>query len=216
MGDMPLISEFIKQAKTHLKKNFFIYVVILFCYLLGLSIGAFTVKAVDPRHKQELYYYMRDFFNIFTNEGFLGLEIMKQSFINNFQLLALSWLLGFLIVTAPLVMLIVIFKGFIIGFSTGILIDSFSGAGLLVLLFSVIPQNLIIIFVFFLATQISLIFAWDTLKTRSKSTGNNSFAKKSVVYTVTYCVLILVVTLAGFIEGYIAPFFIRIIFKFLN
>jgi len=212
---MPLTSQLLKQTKTHIKNNFFIYLIIMFCYLIGLSVGAFTVKVVDPSHKQELFYYMRDFFNIFTNEGFLGFEIMKQSFINNFQLLTLSWLLGLFIITAPLVILVVIFKGFIIGFSTGILIEEFSGAGLLVLMFSVIPQNIIIIAIFFLGAQLSFAFAWNIVKSRSKSTHNSSFGKKAVVYTVTYCVLILVVTVAAFMEGYVAPLFIRLIFRFL-
>ncbi|QUH26593.1 stage II sporulation protein M [Serpentinicella alkaliphila] len=210
-----MISQFVKRVKIHIKNNFFLYLIIAFCYLIGLSVGAFTVKIVDVKHKQELYYYMRDFFSVFTKEGFLGFEIMKQSFVNNFQLLTLSWLLGLLVITAPLVILIIVFKGFIIGFSTGILIEEFSGAGLLVLIFSVIPQNIIILVIFFLAAQLSFAFAWHTIKSRSKATLNTSFGKKATVYTVTYCILILTVTIAAFMEGYVAPLFIRLIFRFL-
>ncbi|MCC5909919.1 MAG: stage II sporulation protein M [Clostridiaceae bacterium] len=197
--------------KKHIKENLLIYSIVLLCFLIGVSVGAFTVKIVDKHHKEELFYYLRDFFQIFHNNELQGVNILKQSLINNIQLLVLNWILGILIITAPLVLVIVGFKGFTIGFTAGLLIEEFKLWGVLIFTLGIFPQNLIIIPVFIISSVISIIFATIFLKDKLQKTKATKYSKRFLVYSSLYCILFIFVLLAALIEGYISPVFIRLL-----
>ncbi|MDR5658171.1 stage II sporulation protein M [Serpentinicella sp. ANB-PHB4] len=208
-----MVYQFIRQVKKHIKSNMIIYSVLVFFYLVGISVGSFTIKVVDKHHKEELFYFLDGFFQNFISNEFAGIEIVRQSLSNNLPLLGLSWILGLLILTAPFIILIIIFKGFIIGFSTGLLIEKFSGIGLMVLFLGVLPQNLIIIATFMLATQISISFALNTFR---KSSKQMDLSKRVIMYSMFYLILTCIIVVASLIEGFIGPIFIKLIFKVFN
>lgn len=197
--------------KKHIKDNLIIYSIIVLVFLIGLSVGAFTVKIVDKHQKQELFYYLRDFFQLFHTDELSNSSILKQSFINNIQLLIFSWFLGVLVITAPLVLFIIGFKGFVIGFTVGLLIEEFKFLGVLIFIFGVFPQNLVIIPVFIIASVISLSFAISFLRVKLQKIKDTTFSKRLIFYTSLYSSLLILIMVACFIEGYIAPVFIRLI-----
>lgn len=94
------IIEFIKK---HVRDHLAIYFFVFFCFLIGISVGAFTVKAVDGHQKLELVTYLRGFFQLFDHNSPKGFDIFKQSINNNLQLLFLNWLMGILIVGLPFI-----------------------------------------------------------------------------------------------------------------
>ncbi|KJF28228.1 sporulation protein [Clostridium aceticum] len=197
--------------KKHIRENILIYSIVILCFLIGISVGAFTVKIVDKHQKEELFYYLRDFFQLFYTNELSGGSIFRQSFMNNFQLLTLSWILGLLIILAPLVLLIVSFKGFVIGFTVALLIEEFKFWGILLFLLGVFPQNLIIIPIFIFAAVFSLAFSAAFIKIKLKKIKNTGFLKQLLPYSSLYGILIIMIIFACFIESYIAPFLIRLI-----
>ncbi|SES70390.1 stage II sporulation protein M [Natronincola peptidivorans] len=208
-----MLYKFIDLLKKHIKDNFFIYATVVLCFLIGISVGAFTVKVVDKHQKEELFYYLRNFFEIFHNSNLNSFNILKQSFINNFQLLSLSWVLGAFIITAPLVLIIIGFKGFVIGFTIGLLIEEFKFWGALIIIFGILPQNIFIISIFTIASVISLTFATGFLKSKIHKIKTINFSKVFLLYSSRYGVLLALLLIACLIEAYIAPIFIRLIVK---
>lgn len=209
-----MFNKIVDLLKKHIKENIFIYSLVILCFLIGISVGTFTVKIVDKHQKEKLFYYLKDFFQLFYNNSQLNnFDIFRQSFINNFQLLTLNWILGGFIITSPLVLCIIGFKGFIIGFTVGLLIEEFKFWGILLFLFGVFPQNSIIISVFIIATVISLSFAIEFIKIKLHKIKNANFFKVFLLYSGIYCTFIAFVLISCFIEAYIAPIFIRVLVK---
>jgi stage II sporulation protein M len=201
--------------QKHIKENIFLYLLVVLSFLIGISAGAFTVKAVDQSQKQDLLYYLKDFFQLFNNNQLKGTSILRQSVINNTQLFILSWSMGVLIITAPLVLVIVGFKGFVIGFTVGLLIEEFKLLGALLFLLGVFPQNLIIIPVFMIGAVVSMSFSFTFIKSKLKKTKQASFAKGFVLYSAEYGVLMICIFIACLIESFIAPVFIGLLARFL-
>lgn len=199
--------------KRHISDHLLIYSTVLLFFLIGISVGAFTVKIVDNHQKEDLIYYLKDFFHLFYYNDLSHGTILRQSFVNNFQLLSINWILGAFIITAPLVLLIIGFKGFIIGFTTSLLIEEFKLWGILLFLFGIFPQNTIIITVFIITNVLSLTFAASFIKEKISKSKSSSFSRKYILYSVLFLVLLLFIALACIIESYIAPFFIRFIVK---
>ncbi|AOY77086.1 stage II sporulation protein M [Clostridium formicaceticum] len=206
-----MFNKVMNYLKKHIRENLLIYSMVILCFLIGVSVGAFTVKIVDKHQKEELFYYLRDFFQLFYTNELSGVSIFRQSFVNNFQLLILSWILGLVVLLAPLVLLIVSFKGFVIGFTVALLIEEFKLWGILVFLLGVFPQNFIIIPSFIFAAVFSLCFSSSFIKIKIKKIKNIGFLKQMLPYSSLYGILVMIIVVASFIEAYIAPLFIRLI-----
>ncbi|GAB6087801.1 stage II sporulation protein M [Alkaliphilus crotonatoxidans] len=204
------IIEFIKK---HVRDHLAIYFFVFFCFLIGISVGAFTVKAVDGHQKLELVTYLRGFFQLFDHNSPKGFDIFKQSINNNLQLLFLNWLMGILIVGLPFIFLIIGFKGFVMGFTVGLLIEEFKLQGILLFLFAVLPHQILIIPAFLFIAVCSVSFSLSFIKSRINKTRAFHFSKKLIAYSYIHLMAALVMVFAALIESFIVPFFIKLIVR---
>ncbi len=206
----------INLVKKHIKANVVIYFVIILCLLIGISVGGFTVKIINTNHKQELVSYLKGFFGLFHNSSIRSSDIFSQSLINNFQLLVLCYILGISIIGVLGIFFIIAFKGFVIGFTVGLLIEQFKFKGCLLFLFGVLPQNLIIISTFIAASVLSLSFALAFIKNRLNKIKHKNPYKGFLKYTATYLILGALILVAVSIEAIISPIFIKTISKYIK
>ncbi|KAB3537403.1 stage II sporulation protein M [Alkaliphilus pronyensis] len=207
---------FIEICKNHIKENFLLYSIILFCFLIGISVGAFTVKVVNVHQKQELISYLRSFFHLLDESSLTGVEIFKESFSNSFQLLFLSWFMGLLLIGVPLIFMIIVFRGFVIGFTVGLIIEEFKLYGVLLFILAIFPQNILLIPLYIVAAVTSVSFAIMIIKGKFNKAKGLNYGRLFLIYTLTYLGILLIVVLSSFIEAFIVPFFIRFIVKYLH
>ncbi|SCY98962.1 stage II sporulation protein M [Alkaliphilus peptidifermentans] len=206
----------IEFFKKHIKDNFFLYSIILFCFLIGVSVGAFTVKVVNIHQKQELVAYLRGFFRLLDESGLTGLDIFKESFSNNFQLLLLNWFMGLILVGIPFVFMIIIFKGFVIGFTVGLIIEEFKLYGILLFVFAIFPQNIILVPAYIIAAVTSISFAFIIIKAKINKVKNFNYSRHFLIYTTIYLAVFATILIASFIESFIVPFFIKVIVRYIQ
>ncbi len=197
--------------KTHIKNNIIIYFIVLLCFLIGISVGGFTVKVVSLSHKQELVAYLKGFFQLFHTENLNNFDIFYQSIINNMQLLSLNWILGILIIGIPGIIFIISFKGFVIGFTVGLLVEQFRFKGALIFLLGVLPQNLIIIPVFLGAAVVSLSFTLMLIRNKLSKSNEMNFQRQFLKYTMVYLLFAGLILISVSIESFISPIFIKMI-----
>ncbi|MFW5648574.1 MAG: stage II sporulation protein M [Candidatus Alkaliphilus sp. MAG34] len=202
--------------KKHVKTNIVIYIIIILCLLIGISVGGFTVKIMSPDHKQELVSYLRGFFRLFHNDSIKSGDIFSQSLINNIQLLVLCYILGISIIGIIGVFFIIAFKGFVVGFTVGLLMEQFRFKGCLLFLLGVLPQNLIIISVFIVASALSLSFVLTFIRNKPNKTKQTNIYRKFLAYTVTYLIFSVLILIAVSIETVISPMFIKIIGAYIQ
>jgi len=201
--------------KKHIKGNLVTYFLIILCFLIGISVGGFTVKVISPSHKQELVAYLKGFFQLFHGDHLKNIDIFSQSLINNLQLLSLNWILGILVIGIPGIVFIIGFKGFVVGFTVGLLIEQFSFKGILLFLLGVLPQNLIIIPTFVVASVLSISFALMLIRNKLNKSNQINLYKQFLIYTSLYLLLAVLVIIAVSIEAFISPIFIKMISSYI-
>jgi len=206
----------LNPIKNHIKGNLVTYFLIILCFLIGISVGGFTVKVISISHKQELVAYLKAFFQLFQGEHLKNLDIFSQSLINNLQLLSLNWILGILIIGIPGIIFVIAFKGFVVGFTVGLLIEQFKFKGVLLFLLGVLPQNLIIIPVFIVASVLSISFALMLIRSKLNKSNQINLYKQFLIYTALYLLLVALVITAVSIEAFISPTFIKMISSYIQ
>lgn len=199
--------------KKHLKSNPLIYLIVILSFLVGVSVGAFTLKIIDNQQKENLFYYLKDFFQLLNYDNIDSFIILRQSLTNNIQLLSLNWIFGALIITAPLAISIIAFKGFVIGFTVALLIEKFNILGILIFIFAILPQNIILIPVFIITTVTSLSFLKSFLLEKTQEFKTRGLPKKYFAYTLIFVFMLIFIICACLIESYISPIFIKILSK---
>lgn len=203
------------SIKAHVKTNLIIYFVTLLCLLIGISVGGFTVKIISANHKQELVAYLKGFFGLFHKESIKSMDIFSQSLINNIQLLVLCYILGISIIGLIGIVFVVAFKGFVVGFTAGLLMEQFKIKGSLLFLLGVLPQNLILMPVFIAASTVSISFALTLIKNKLNKTKQINIYEKLLKYTMAYLIFTTLILLAVSIETIVSPIFIKLISTYI-
>ncbi|NLM05118.1 MAG: stage II sporulation protein M [Clostridiales bacterium] len=201
--------------KVHIKDNLFIYSLVILCFLIGVSIGGFIIKIINQQQKEELFYYLKNYLQFFNETELNNYHIFKLSFMNNFKLLILTWISSLFIITFPLIFCIIIFKGFVIGFTIVLLIENFKLGGLLFFTFAVLFQNIILIIVFIMASVHSISFSLNFIKIEFYKKKKTKINKNLFTYTSMYIVFIALILFSALIEAYISPILIQILIKYI-
>ena len=121
------------RVSRNIKENIGVYFIIILFFSIGLAIGGFAIKSLGGADKEELLAYMNSFFKLYSGEKISGLSIFLQSAKNNFFSILIIWVLSLTIIGVPIILIVVGFRGFVLGFSIGFFIE---GMGLKGFVFS--------------------------------------------------------------------------------
>lgn len=200
----------------HIKENVGVYFLVTLMFTLGISIGAFTVKALNLEQKQELVTYLNNFFQILNNQPVDRNAILIQSVKGNIQTAFFIWFLGITIIGVPLTLLITSFRGFIVGFTISFFIQGLGFRGLLVYFAAILPQNIIYIPCILVMAAVSLCFSSQLFKVKIKKkipgiVRNNIFSYSFIIITITSVMLF-----GSIIEAYISPSIMKGMSSYIN
>lgn len=203
-----LMSRF--NATLRNSKGYFFIVLIMFC--LGISFGLYTVKYMGPSDKNDLMNYFSSFTNSIENEsinyGSLLFEVVKKNMI----LILPVIILGLTFFGDPIILIIVLLKGFTLSYTFSFITTTFEGKGIGLAMAAIIPQNLIYIPCIILLSVISIGMSTEKFKERFfKSSKNKNTVSNGVLYK--FLMIILFFTLGMLIETYISPSLIKFVAK---
>ena len=198
-------------VEKHIRTHIPIYFVSILIFTIGIVSGTYTVKALPDPQKVELIQYLKGFFQLLKSEDIDNYQLLFQSFFNNLKLFVPIWLLGLTIIGTPVILLILGFRGFILGFTLGFLIDELSIKGVMFILLTIIPQNL-----FHIPGLIGIgVFAisFSSFIFKNKIKKQPIYNLKSQIWTYTIIMLSIALLLLGgsLVEAYITPIFMKIL-----
>ncbi len=194
----------------HIQGNLMTYFFVILFFMIGLSSGAFTTKALSQSENRELIDYLENFFKIIDVENIDRFALLKQSLINNLQTGILIWILGITVIGIPIILLLIALRGFIIGFTVGFLIKQMGTKGLAFSVFSVLPQNIFIIPGIIVLGVLAISFSIMLIKNRlNKHKPYRNIVNQFLVYSTIIAIVYLFISLGCLIEAYISPLFIR-------
>lgn len=211
-----MISKLNEVLSKNIKENIGVYFTVTLFFAIGISVGAFTVKALDVNQKQELLTYLNKFFQILNNQAINKNAIFYQSIKSNFQTIFFIWFLGVTVIGIPFILIITSFRGFIVGFTISFLIQGMGWKGFILTLAAVLPQNIFFIPCLLIVSAISLCFSIQVFKTKIKKRFINSIRSNIFSYTTTMLIMFGVMILGSIIESYLSPLILLSLSSFIT
>lgn len=191
----------------HFQEHSSLYTFMAVLFLMGVIFGAIMVNSLSGHQKDDLFYYLNQFFGQ-VGEGDMvpSEELLKLSFFHNVKMAGLIWVLGISIIGFPLVFLLIFLKGVVVGFSIGFLVSQMGWNGLLLSFVSLLPQNLIMIPVLIFISVSSIAFSIKLIrKIFIRQTVHFQIIPEFAKYAMAYIGVIAFITIAASIEAYISP-----------
>lgn len=193
----------IKEAiLRHLYDNIKLYLIVIIILVIGITVGVVFINNINADGAEEIKNYITDFINQLKQGYHVDTgELLRKSLSDNLILIVTMWLLGSTVVGIPIVLGIVLFRGFCIGYSLSAIIASLGvQKGILFFLTTMFLQNLIFIPVI-LCMTISCIKLYKSIM---KDRRRENIKVEIIRHTLVSIMLGLLLIIAAFIESYVS------------
>jgi len=206
-----LFSGIFKLVSQHFRNHAQKYFILFIAFVVGVSAGAFTVNGLSNLQRQQLSHYLSNFFSLMDKQPFIPGDIFKLSLTQNIKIIGVMMLLGLSIIGAPFIFVVVCIRGFITGFTAGFIIQTYNIKGMIFILISVVPKELIIVPAFIAIGVNGINFSLDIINKRTSMKSLGTSYKSNIA---SYCFVTLFysafIILGIIIESYILPIIVRI------
>jgi stage II sporulation protein M len=195
------------------QENRLVYTIIILTFVISLCFGTYISNTLDKDSEDELSKYIDSFFSI--NEGLENniskTDIFLTSLFNNTKLITILWLFSITYLGIPITILIIMIKGYSLGFTTGFLIRHLKIKGISFSFFNLLPKNIIEIPVYVILAAICINYSISLNKDRFRRKTNVSGTIWN--HTIKIFALYIILSLSSVIEAYFSTIFIGFFVK---
>ncbi|MDD3364147.1 MAG: stage II sporulation protein M [Syntrophomonas sp.] len=195
-----------RKLKQHVIENRWQYLLITLIFLLGVLIGDYKVMGLAGGVKSHLLSLIDDFLKGGINADLDKQVILFNSFLNQAKSIIAVWFLGLTVIGMPIILGVVFFKGFSLGFTIAFLVQERAVSGVLISILSILPQNLVYIPLVIIWSVVGINFSVYIARGRAGSAV--SLGGALISYTLLMMVFLLIVLVGAFIEAYLSPWFL--------
>ncbi|MBS4173347.1 stage II sporulation protein M [Bacillus sp. FJAT-49736] len=202
----------------HVQEYSSMYAFVIVLFLMGIVFGAVIVNSLSLTQKEDLYYYLNQFFGVVSNDKVAASsDLFRLSFFHNIKFLGFMWILGISIIGLPLILILLFLKGVVVGFSVGFLVNQMGWGGFLLSFVSVLPQNLFIIPMFIFIAVASVCFSFQLIrKIFVKQTFTFQFMPLFTSYIVSMIIAAGAIAIAAGIEAYVSPSLMKSVVTYIQ
>lgn len=196
---MNFLYEYMKRYKVT-------YILICLIFLLGFIIGSIFLINTPKQNKSEIKTYIVEAVNASNIDGIDKLTVFKKSIIDNVKFVLILYLLGCTIIAGFTVYIAIIYKGFVLGYTSAAIFISYNiGESIRYILLTLILHNIVFLPIVFLLAMSGIRLYKEIMK--------KNYNLKTVLLRHTVILLICLVfcIIASGVEAY----FSTIIFEFL-
>ena len=138
-----IVNKIIKHIEVNKKQ----YLIISILFLIGIIIGVTFINNINQEDKSIINTYLKDFTNEIKNDYQIDqISLLKNTIVNYMFISIIIWFMGSTVIGIPIVYLIVVFKGFALGYTLSCILISFGTIkGIFFSIISMLLQNLIAI-----------------------------------------------------------------------
>jgi len=190
-----------------------VYILFFLVFLFGLFWGFGAPDSMDPAKAGELNTFVQKLVEALPQSQIDNALEMKNAFIFNAFLMLCLWFCGITVIGIPLTLPIIFYKGFSLGFSIGFLIGGQALEGFVIVLLTVIPQNIILVPLFFIGSMFAVSFSSYLI--RRPREGGGGLAGVFAKYCGRFVLLFLGVGFCALLQGYLAPALLKLFFIML-
>ncbi len=183
--------------------TFYLFTTILF--LMGIIFGAVLVNSMGFIQKQDLSFYLEQFFqDVLKEPVFSTHTLFQMSALYNLKTLLLIFILGLSIIGMPVIWFILFVKGLVVGFTVGFLVNQMGWHGFLLASGSVALQNVLLIPVFILAASLAMIFSYTLMQNLFAKRLKQPLLPPFMRYVTLFALIGGIVVIAAGIEAYLS------------
>ncbi len=194
-----------------LKKHYlFLFIIVI----VGIIIGIIFSNILNVDDEKLVYTKLTTYFNNLKND--IPINYMSNlitTLKNNLITIIVIWLLGLSIIGLLFNNFILFFKGFILGFTVGSIINIYLYSGIIISIVYIFPATLFNTFLFLITTYYANIFSLKIFNIifRKKEYKFGLLIKK---YSKILGVFTIILIISSIYETFITPFFIKL-FSFI-
>lgn len=193
-------------AANHFREHSSIYLFVIVLFLMGVIFGAVVVNSLSFTQKEDLFYYLSQFFGHLSDEKIAGKnDLFMQSFFHNIKFIGLMWILGISIIGLPVILILLFMKGMVVGFTVGFLVNQMGWDGFLLSFVSVLPQNLIIIPIFIVSATLAVSFSLKMISRQFMKRVGQPFIPLLGRYLFAFAFAVIFLCAAAGAEAFISP-----------
>ncbi len=189
--------------QEYFKDRIFLVALVLILFLMGIVFGALAASVLEKEQQSELLRFVDQGLH---GDNFLQNNVYtRQTVISNLQTVFFLFFMGISVIGVPLALLLVFTRGFIMGFSATFLFQTMGYKGILLTLTGILPHNLIVLpaLLIMVVAMIDCAAALTKIRFSKKQIALGEELIRCAVITL---IVILLMILGGFIQGYVTPF----------
>ncbi len=197
--------------KRHVVQNYREYIIMMLFFVAGIFLGVFFINRMDNTQKTEIQQYLGEFIQDLkavqtVNQG----EVLTASIYDKLWLTIGIWFFGTTIIGIPIVLGLVIYRGFCLGYTIAVSI-SYMGftKGFLFMLMTLVLQNIIFIPALIGLAVSGFKFYQSIVKDRRKENIKISFVRHTIFSSIMLGVMIVSSLIEVFVSTNLLKGFIK-------
>lgn len=204
------MKEMYNNYKKELSKKNSILLVIFIIFLIGLIFGSIYITILDDIEKTKILKEVNNFFISIDKLEFADkLSIFKNTLISNLLYFVFMWLLGLSVIGIPVIIIMIFFKSFILGFSISGIFAKYGLKGILGAFFYIFPSSVITSLLAIFLSVYSLILSIKLIQSAffKRTINFKTFMGK---YFFILVVSILLSVLCSLFDAFVLPSILKI------
>ncbi len=188
---------------AYLRQSWPLYLIVIVIFGTGILLGSLGVNTLPPEQTKDLQNYLQSFLAQAAEIEVDRAQMVKGTLYDNLLVGLVIYILGLTIICLPLVLALIFFRGFVLGFTIGFLTAYPDWREFMIVFISMLPQNLLFIPALIISGAAALSFSMRLVRRlyNSQTQIGPQFAGYSLI--MVGCVLVF--ALAALAEGYITP-----------
>lgn len=205
------MKKIINYLKEELKKENNLIILILAIFIIGLVVGSLFVNFITKDDKTLLINQVETYFSSVKSldKKVFGINAFTPNLINNELQIFLIFALGLSILGIPVVILIMFFKGFMLGVTLATFILKYQLLGVLPSLLYIFPCFIIYIIIYTLISFFSVSTSLKFLKAIIKK-DNLSFKKFLGKYLLCFLICLVLIIINTLLDAFLTPILLKL------
>ncbi len=183
-------------------KNLKLYTIAILIFVIGITLGVIFINNTNEAQITEIKEYITNFVNLIKQDYQIDKpKLLKKSILDNFLLILSMWFMGSTVIGLPIVLGIVLYRGFCIGYTISAVIAVLgTQKGVIFILSTILLQNLIFIPVLICMT-ISCIKLYKSIM---KDKRRENIKLEIIRHTIISIILFIILAISSLVEVYIS------------
>ena len=176
--------------------------------IVGIIAGSIFMIILSKNDKETVLNSIKDFFDKLINNKFNFIGTLKNTVISNFLLSFIIWDLGISVVGVLIVIFIIFYKSFTLGFTISSIIYTYSIKGTFLAFIYVFPHLVINLLILLYLSSYSIKLSIILIKSILKK-DNLNFKAFINNYSKVFLISIIFLIVTSLYESFIAPIILR-------